>query len=95
MTSNRSLTLDIDDIDHKWKVTDFDKVLSDGKTIKEAIQSARLVTDKSIYHYEANKLYVNNEETIRNNENFYTLDELIRELSRFAEVHVTKVMDND
>ena len=93
MKAPTTLLLEQNDIDHRWKVVDIaDNVFGDGKTIKDAIESARLVTDKPIYHYDSNKLYIND---AKEDKDLYTLDELLDELSRFAGMSVIKVIGRE
>lgn len=43
------MILSFNHIDHEWKVTEDGYAMGSGKSIKEAIGSARIVSDKPIY----------------------------------------------
>ena len=43
------LNLEFNHIDHEWKVLDNSSTMGSGKTIGEAIDSARIVSDETIY----------------------------------------------
>ena len=91
MAAPTKLFLEYNGIDNRWKVVDENGFcFGDGRTVKEAVQSARVVTDQDIYFHDG-LVYVNKPETGLTKDVFDFIDEL----AEIGGMEVTRIYNND
>lgn len=92
--SSPNLFLELNTIDNRWKVIDENGLaFGDGLTKREAIESARIVTDEPISfgacHEIPNMIVTNTDKVLFNHE------EIIESLADLGGMKVTKIYDDE
>ena len=104
MSAPTKLFLDMNSIDGRWKVLGKNnQVLGDGATTKEAIQSARVVTNAPIYANSDFNGIIDGEATVNTvniehlteKDYIYGAEEIIEALAELGGFKVRKVIDDD